>query len=238
MWVERSDRGVIDREQHVYGRSRNGVACTYVAADQPSGLLVHAGIHGTEPDAVVVLSSALRLVPAGQLRADVVLAQNPDGLLLGTRGNAAGIELNRNFPVGWQQGPIGSRWTPDEPRDTWLSTGSGPLSEPETAALVELHDQREISHTVSVHSPLGCVEDPDRHPFSRDLADGLGLELVGDVGHATPGCFGDWARSTGRVCATVELPASPITVLIADFAERLASLMAGQYATPAALPSS
>ncbi len=232
MWVERTDRGVIDREQHVYGRTRNGVACTFVAADQPSGLIGHAGIHGTEPDAVVVLSSALRLVPAGQLRADVVLAQNPDGLLLGTRANAAGVELNRNFPIGWQPGPIGSRWTPDEPRDTWLSTGSGPLSEPETKALVDLHDDREITHTVSVHSPLGCVEDPDGHPFSRDLADGLGLKLVGDVGHATPGCFGDWARSTGRVCATVELPTSLIPTLITDFAERFAGLLTGHHAAP------
>lgn len=229
MWVERSDRGTHGRGGNVYGRSRDGTALRYVPADRPCGLLVHAGIHGTEPDAVVVLSSALRMVPPGELAADVVLALNPDGLLAGTRGNSAGVELNRNFPVGWQSGRIGSRWTLDSPRDTWLSAGSEPLSEPETRALVELHNEREITRTVSVHSPLGCVEDPDADPSSARLADGLGLPLTGDVGHPTPGCFGDWARSTGRICATVEFPAAAIPDLVGQYAERMAALLVGRY---------
>jgi protein MpaA len=236
MWINREDRGCLVRQQVEYGRTRGGLSLVYVPADVRTGLLVHASIHGTEPDALTTVSAALRMVPAGKLRADVILALNPEGILRGTRCNDAGVELNRNFPEGWQGGKIGSRWTPESPRDTWLVSGTAPLSEPETQALVDLHDQRQITHTVSVHGPLGCVEDPTGHTFSRELAEGLALPLIADVGHPTPGCFGDWARSTGRVCATVELPTLAVPELVRDYAERMAGLLAGHFAAPAEHP--
>lgn len=238
MWIDRTERGPLTRKQREYGRTRNGLPLLYVPADVPTGLLVHASIHGTEPDALVTVSAALRMVPAGELRADVILALNPEGILRGTRCNGEGVELNRNFPQGWQSGRIGSRWTPESPMDTWLTTGSAPLSEPETRSLVELHDERDITHTVSVHGPLGCIEDPTGHSFSRELAKGLDLPLIDAVGHPTPGCFGDWARSTGRVCATVELPALAVPELIRDYSERVAGLLTGQFSDPVEHPAS
>ena len=64
---------------------------------------------------------------------------NPDGLLRGTRGNGAGVELNRNFPTrDWRAEPVAHRATLDAPREGLLSPGPEPGSEPETRSLIAL----------------------------------------------------------------------------------------------------
>ena len=101
--------------------------------------LVVAGIHGEEPETTVVLSRALRALAVPLRRCAVVLAANPDGILRGTRGNARGVDLNRNFPSrNWQAESVTHRWVIEEPSEVWLSTGEAPGSEPETAALLVL----------------------------------------------------------------------------------------------------
>jgi hypothetical protein len=57
---------------------------------------------------------------------------NPDGAVRGVRGNARGVDLNRNYPHGW--GGVGSSDAPDSP----FYRGTGAASEPETQAMVEL----------------------------------------------------------------------------------------------------
>ena len=85
---------------------------------RPAGsckLLIHAGIHGEEGETTVALSRALRLISEPSPHCAVVLAANPDGLIRGTRGNARGVDLNRNFPTqDWSPDPVMHRSTLDD----------------------------------------------------------------------------------------------------------------------------
>jgi hypothetical protein len=56
----------------------------------------------------------------------IIRAANPDGLAARTRGNAAGVALNRNFPTRRFQMSVAD------------ATGTGPASEAETRALLQL----------------------------------------------------------------------------------------------------
>jgi murein peptide amidase A len=125
----------------------------------------------------------------------VVLCANPDGVALGQRGNARGVDLNRNFPT--------SNWGPPLPGQ--LSTGSGPASEPETQALLALIERLRPTAVLSLHADLGCVDDPGPTALGRSLAARSGLPLVPDVGYPTPGSFGTWCGERALPVVTLEL---------------------------------
>ncbi len=225
----RSDQGTIPFGPDAYGRSRLGSA---LEVWRPSGrvdLLVFAGIHGDEPETTGVLSKALRRLAERPEHAAVVLAANPDGLVRGTRGNAAGVELNRNFPtLDWTPDPVAHRATLAEPRDVLLSSGEAPGSEPETRALVALVEELEPDTVVALHAPLGCIDDPTASPVGRWLAERTGLPLVDGVGYPTPGSFGTWAAERGLTVVTYELPLATPDDLAREHVPVVADLLVGE----------
>ncbi|MGC6487738.1 MAG: murein tripeptide amidase MpaA [Planctomycetota bacterium] len=205
--LPRSKRGTVALQPDLYGRSALGAPLEVFRPSGACHVLVFAGIHGDEPESTATLSWALRHLQAPPPHCAVVLAANPDGLLRGTRANAAGVDLNRNWPArNWSPAPVCHRVFSEDPRDIQLSTGARAASEPETEALMRLVEELAPHTIVAVHAPLACVEDPHGTALGAWLAERSELPLVGSVGYETPGSFGSWAPEQGRRVITYELP--------------------------------
>jgi len=189
----------------VYGRSHLGAPLEVWRPAGPCEILVFAAIHGEEGETTSALSQALRHLADSSPHCAVVLAANPDGLSRGTRCNARGVELNRNFPTrDWRPDPVMHRATLDAPRDVALSPGTAPASEPETQALIALIEELRPKAVVALHAPLACIDDPNDSDLGRWLAARTGLPLVPDVGYPTPGSFGTWGAEQGLPVVTYE----------------------------------
>lgn len=161
-------------------------------------------MHGDEPKGVYV---AQRLVEAlSQHSFDwtvcVVPVVNPDGYALRRRRNAAGVDLNRNFPT--------LDWTPSSRRSRYYS-GSAPASEPETKAVIEwvaAHPPRGILAIHSIDQDRYCnnYDGPARR-WAERLGRHNGYPLRASIGYPTPGSLGTWAGRERRIpTITLELP--------------------------------
>ncbi|MEO8378313.1 MAG: murein tripeptide amidase MpaA, partial [Acidobacteriota bacterium] len=205
--VERNDRGVIRHPSAVYGTTVEGLPLTvFLPQSGSAGLVVLAAIHGDEPETTVVVSEALRCLPAGDLAAAVILCGNPDGLVRGTRGNARGVDLNRNFPtVNWRPDSVFYKSRANDARDIALSPGPEPGSEPETRALLSLLERLRPRAVVSLHSALACVDDSSASHLGQQLADRCSLPFLTEIGYPTPGSMGTWAGERGLNLVTLEL---------------------------------
>lgn len=225
MGLEESTRGKLRLPLESYGRSVLGSDLRYVPCSGKCELLVMAGIHGEEPETTFLLSRCLRAFDKPFEHAAFILCANPDGMTLGTRGNANGVDLNRNFPTSnWSSSPVGSRSVLEAPRDTLLSPGTlngGEGCEPETVALLALIERLNPCRIVSMHAPIGCVDAPERTPLVEALCETFGLPWLPDIGYPTPGSLGTWCRErsasaanpSALECATLELPRMSLEAL-------------------------
>jgi len=202
-------------------RGRAIVAIHRAAADPALTVLLVGAIHGNETAGMAV---ARRLARAAAPRgADlwVVPTVNPDGVAAGTRGNARGVDLNRNFPFRWRH--LGGL----------EYSGSGPLSEPESRAAVRLIRRVRPDVTIWFHQPLDLVDRSGGEPFpQRRLADLLGLPLVRLARY--PGSASSWQNhALPRTSAfVVELPHAVDTGLVRRATAAVRSL-AAELASPA-----
>ena len=103
--------------------ARNGIGDARGGDGRGPLVLAFGCIHGDECAGIGALRRADRGCPPLGDGLVLVPNLNPDGRAAGTRTNANGVDLNRNFAAGWE--PIGA---PGDPQ----YSGPHPFSEPET----------------------------------------------------------------------------------------------------------
>jgi protein MpaA len=188
-----------------------------------------AGIHGEEPETTFLLSRVLRAFDEPFDSIAFILCANPDGVVLGTRGNANGVDLNRNFKTqNFSTEKVGSRSILEAPRDTLLSPGAFAGSEPETQALVALIEKLKPASVLAMHAPMGCVDAPQKTTLVEGVMEAFNLPWLPDIGYKTPGSFGTWCGERNLECVTLELPRMSLEQLFdrygrsfAEFLERM-----------------
>ena len=229
--VARRDRGVIRHSSTVYGESVDGVPISvFLPRSGSASILILAAIHGDESETTVAVSEALRCLREDDLRAAVILCGNPDGAIRGTRGNARGIDLNRNFPTSnWQADPVFYKSRANDARDIALSPGPEPASEPETRALIALIDRLQPRAVVSLHSALACVDDSGASHLGKQLAHRCALPFLTEIGYPTPGSMGTWAGERGLNLVTLELEDASLYTLKDRHVPILIDLMTDRF---------
>ncbi|HEX6640494.1 MAG TPA: murein tripeptide amidase MpaA [Thermoanaerobaculia bacterium] len=233
--VPRHDRGVLRHASSVYGTSLDGILLTvYLPESGGAEILILAAIHGDEPETTVAVSEALRCLPMGDLRAAVILCGNPDGMVRGTRGNARGVDLNRNFPTSnWRADEVFYKSRANDARDIALTPGSEPASEPETRALLALIERLNPRAVVSLHSALACIDDSGASHLGRQLADRSALPFLTEIGYPTPGSMGTWAGERGLNLVTLEVEDASLYTLKDRHVPILIDLMTARIALEA-----
>lgn len=166
-------------------------------------LLVVGGVHGNEPSSVEATRALDAWLATNPPRREVIVvpALNLDGLARATKDNAAGVDLNRNFPA--------RNWSPAHPAGYF--PGERPLSEPESAWLLRLIEDEGISAVVAVHAPLACVNfDGPARRWAEAVAAASAWPVRESLGYPTPGSLGSWFGVDGeKPIVTLELPAGP-----------------------------
>ncbi len=108
-------------------------------------LMVVGAVHGNEPAGKAVIARLRRARPPRGTALWLVEDANPDGSAAGSRHNARGVDLNRNFPYRWRL------------QDGVYESGPGPASEPETQALQRFIERVRPRVTLWYHQALRMV---------------------------------------------------------------------------------
>jgi hypothetical protein len=192
----------------VGGRSVEGrpiVAVRSGPARATVRILVTGTIHGTEPAGIAVVRRLRRIALPGDVQIWTVRSANPDGLAAGTRQNAHGVDLNRNFPRRWRGG--------GRAFDTYYP-GPRAASEPETRAMQRIVRRIRPQASIHYHQHMRLVDlaagaDPN---VVRAYARRVGLPVasaLADYG----GTLTSWQNQVdpGSSAFVVELPAGPLS---------------------------
>jgi protein MpaA len=194
------------RGSMLLGRSVDGRAISAVEVGDPTGttVLVVGCIHGNEPAGIAVAKRLERLSPGG-VDLWIVPVLNPDGLADDTRGNAHGVDLNRNFPYRWR--PLGGVY----------ESGPRPLSEPESRIAYRLILRIRPAVAIWFHQHLDLVwASGGKASIERRFARISGLPY-----HRLPALAGsaiDWQNHLlpGTTAFAAELPAGTASAAAVD----------------------
>jgi len=211
------------------GRSVEGrpiVAFKSGPRDAPLEVLVVGAIHGDETAGMRIARRLIQAAPMQRVRLFVVPTINPDGVAAGTRGNAHGVDLNRNFPYQWR------------PLAGGEYSGPRPLSEPEAWGAYGFIYLIRPDVTIWLHQPFGLVDRPDGNPFAAQrFSQLIGLPFRRLQG-PYPGSASRWQTHAfpWSTAFVVELPRQVKGALVRRGATAVRTL-AAELASPGLTPS-
>jgi predicted deacylase len=149
--IKKSKPYVVHESSWIFGTSWQGQPLWAYSFGKGKNITLYlAGVHsGVERGAVGLANSWLshlqknkNIVPKKH-KVIIIPNLNPDGWINYTRTNAHGVDLNRNFSVGWQM------WA-----NLWFSkiyAGPKPFSEHESIALRDLIQKEKIKKLIDFH---------------------------------------------------------------------------------------
>ena len=194
--------------REVFGQSSQGKPLRALRLGDPASerkALVVGSIHGDEREGhEVVAELRRRAEKIGDVDLWLVRTVNPDGVRRGSRQNARGVDLNRNFPY---------RWRPSSPQAAEYS-GPEPLSEPESRAVAGLAERLRPDVSIWYHQPWGEVLLPCNGPapIEKRYARIARFPTNRCRGQHLPGTVASWQdHRFGGESFVVELPGEGIS---------------------------
>lgn len=151
-------------------------------------VLILGGVHGDEVEGVACAQYLLEEFSKNfsyNLQLTLVPAFNADGVLLKSRMNSRGVDLNRNLKT--------RDWSP-EIKTPRYNPGPFAGSEPENQALMKFIETEKPDFILSLHSwhPVLNVNG-NCLPQAEVLSAWTGYKIDTDIGYPTPGCLGTYA---------------------------------------------
>jgi protein MpaA len=173
----------------VFGDSSLGLPImAYEFRNSGPEVLILGGVHGDEVEGVLCAQALLgEFMKAFPYKLNLVLVPqfNIEGVLNKTRGNARGVDLNRNLKT--------KDWSP-EIKTPRYHPGPSAGSEPENQALMSYIENKKPLWILSLHSwhPVLNVNG-DCRAEAEVLNRLTGYKIDDDIGYPTPGCLGTYA---------------------------------------------
>lgn len=170
-----------------------------------STVLVIGVFHGDEPEGEYLINKLMADIEqtpslTGNNQVLFIPCLNPDGKQAGTRVNANGIDLNRNFPTKNRTGNIG--------KDSQFYGGEEGGSEIETRFIMDIIAEYKPVRILTIHAPYKVVNyDGSAEKIAENMSKLNGYPVQVDIGYPTPGSFGTYAgKERGIPVITLELP--------------------------------
>ncbi len=186
----------------VVGRSVQGRPIYAFQIGDPTAsksVLFLGSMHGEEPLGTRTIDAMMRdkrLVAGVDLW--VIPTMNPDGLAVGRRTNAHGVDLNSNFPLGWSYRSTRNQY--------WAGTSAA--SEPETQAMMRFLTWLKPDQFVSIHQPLFAVD--SFKVKDQQLMENLSRELSIPIKYLS--CKSGTCGGTMTLWHNETLPGAAITI--------------------------
>ena len=151
-----------------------------IGKENSKPILVIGVFHGEEPQGKFLIDEYLKKNSPNLL---FIPCLNPDGMAIGKRTNANGVDLNRNYPT--------KNWQLTEKNEFF--GGESPASELETKFMIEVLEQYKPELILALHAPFKVVNyDGPAKEIAEKISQIINYPVEPSIGYPTPGSFGTY----------------------------------------------